>query len=134
MRDKLDNLIGQFGDAVLGFGRVLKQDKNEYIRDSAIQRFEFSFELGWKALKSFLEVEKGIRVYSPRDAIKEAFRVGLIDDDPTWLKMMETRNLTSHVYNEGMAETIYNSLPQYLGLLEKLAKELGAGAPKSGLS
>lgn len=126
MKDRLVNLIGQFRDAVLSFDRVLKQDENEYIRDSAIQRFEFAFELAWKVLKSFLELEKGIRVYSPRDAIKEAFRVGLIEDDPNWLKMMETRNLTSHVYNEKMAETIYKSLPQYLELLKKLTKELEA--------
>ena len=124
MKDKLQHLAGQFRDAVARFDKVLKEDKNEFIRDSAIQRFEFSFELAWKTLKAFLESEKGIRVYSPRDAIKEAFKVGLIWDDPNWLKMMETRNLTSHVYNEKMAEDIYKSLPKHLGLLKTLSINL----------
>ena len=123
MKSKLDNLVCQLKDACIKFEDVMKQKKNEYIRDSAIQRFEFTFELTWKNLKAYLE-EKGVRVYSPKDAIKGAFQVGLIEEDPKWLEMIETRNLTSHVYKEAMAEKVYSSLGGYIPLIKKLVKDI----------
>ena len=123
MKSKLDNLVCQLKDACIKFEDVMQQEKNEYIRDSAIQRFEFTFELTWKNLKAYLE-EKGVRVYSPKDAIKGAFQVGLIEEDPKWLEMIETRNLTSHVYKEAMAEKVYSSLAGYIPLIKKLVKDI----------
>lgn len=123
MRSKLDNLISSLGDAFAKLQKALEKEKDEYIRDSAIQRFEFTFELTWKTLKACLE-EKGIRVYSPRDAMKGAVQVGLIADDPRWLGMIRTRNLTSHVYNEAMAEGIYAALFDYVPLIRKLLEDL----------
>lgn len=123
MSGKLQNLILQFEKAVVKFTDVLKQEKNEYIRDSAIQRFEFTFELSWKAMKAYLE-EQGIIVYAPRDSIKGAFQAGLIEDDSVWLEMIELRNLTSHTYNESTAEEIYSALPDTLESFQKLLHSL----------
>jgi len=120
MSSKLANLIRQVGVAYDRFDDVMNQDKNEYIRDSAIQRFEFTFELAWKMLKTYLEKEKGVLAYSPRDAIKGAFQVGVIEDDEKWISMIETRNMTSHVYNEATAEKVYAALKGYLQLFKKL--------------
>ena len=123
MKSKLDNLKKQLHDALIKFKDVMQKEKDEYIRDSAIQRFEFTFELCWKTLKAYLG-EKGVRIYSPKDAIKEAFQIGLIDEDPKWLAMIETRNLTSHVYNEAMAEKVYEALADYIPLIDSLIKKL----------
>jgi nucleotidyltransferase substrate binding protein (TIGR01987 family) len=119
---KKKRLIRQFQDAVSRFNDVLQKPKDEYIRDSAIQRFEFTFELAWKVLKACLE-EKGLLVYSPRDAFRGAFQVGLIENEPGWLEMVETRNLTAHVYDEKLAEEVYDSLSAYLPLFQKLAEK-----------
>ncbi|MFH0800027.1 MAG: HI0074 family nucleotidyltransferase substrate-binding subunit [Pseudomonadota bacterium] len=124
MKNKLTNVIKQFQDAVGKLDDVMQQKKDEYMRDSAIQRFEFTFELAWKAMKAFLEKEKGLKVYSPRDAIKAAFQVSLIGEDNTWIEMIETRNLTSHVYHEETAERVYHSIPRYLPLFKKLGEDI----------
>src|SRR3989337_3793326 len=105
MSSKFQAILHQFERAVGKFSDVLEQEKNEYIRDSAIQRFEFTFELAWKTLKAFLE-EQGITVYSPRDSLRSAFQIGLIGETPAWLGMIELRNLTSHTYNEAIAGEI----------------------------
>lgn len=126
MKSKLENLIKQLREAFKRFEDVMQKEKDEYIRDSAIQRFEFTFELVWKTLKVYLESEKGLRVYSPRDAVKSAFQVGLIGDDIKWIEMIETRNLTSHVYNEEIAEKVYKSISSYLPLIRKLVDDLSA--------
>ena len=121
MNDKFKNTFNQLKDAFASFEDVMKQEKNEYIRDSAIQRFEYTFELTWKLLKIYLE-EKGIKVYAPRDVIKESFQVGILPDDITWLNMLETRNQTSHLYKKSMAEDVYGKLPLYLKLIDNLMK------------
>ncbi len=55
MSNKLQNLVCQFERAVDRISDALAQERNDYIRDAAIQRFEFTFELAWKTLKAFLE-------------------------------------------------------------------------------
>jgi hypothetical protein len=42
---KADSLLADFDRAVVRFAVVLEQPQNEFIRDAAIQRFEFCFEL-----------------------------------------------------------------------------------------
>lgn len=125
MSNKFQAILQQFERAVGKFSDVLEQEKNEYMRDSAIQRFEFTFELAWKTLKAFLE-EQGITVYSPRDSFKGAFQVGLLDEETTWLETIELRNLTTHTYNESTAEEIYAALPRILVLYKKLLESLKA--------
>ena len=123
MSSKLESLTSQLKSAVARFTAVMQKEEDEYIRDSAIQRFEFTFELAWKTLRAYLG-EKGVRVDTPRDTFKEAFQIGMIDDDPGWLEMIKTRNMTSHIYNEKMAEGVYAVLPAYLPLFKKLVDVL----------
>ncbi len=123
MNSKSEKVAQQFTDALLRLKQVLQKPKDEFIRDSAIQRFEFTYELAWKAIKANLE-EKGVSVYSPRDAIRAAFQNGLIADDPLWLQMVETRNQSSHAYGEPLPEQVYAKLSGYLPLFDALSMTL----------
>lgn len=125
MNSKLENLKNHLKKAFTRFQEIMLEKKSEIVRDSAIQRFEFTSELVWKTLKACLE-EKGARgLYFPKDIIRSAFQARIIDDDPQWLAMVDTRNLTSHIYNENMAEKAYKELPAYLPLIKKLIENLG---------
>ena len=76
--------------------------------DSTIQRFEFTVELAWKLLKSYLEFKGIPGISTPIDTIKEANLVGLLDDKgDDWIKMLRGRNLTSHTYDAANAEDAY---------------------------
>ena len=77
--------------------------------DGTIQRFEFALELTWKTLRRLLEV-KGRSISLPRDALKEAYAAGWLDDEDKWLEMLRDRNETSQIYNEEMARRIYNNI------------------------
>lgn len=116
-------LLKTFSQAVGQLEAALKQPKDEFIRDSAIQRFEFTFELSWKLLKVFLETE-GMQARSPREAIQGSFQVGFIPDDPGWLGLIELRNLTSHTYDRKIAERVYRQLPGALKRFRALSKKL----------
>lgn len=71
-----------------------------------IQGFEYTHELAWKTLKDFLEA-RGVReLYGSRDSTRAAFRARLIENGDTWMDMIQSRNLTTHTYNETTAAQI----------------------------
>lgn len=91
--------------------------------DGTIQRFEFSFELTWKAIK-IVAFYFGSDHRSPRDALKAAYGFGWIDDEAIWLEMLKDRNLCSHTYREDIANSVYRKLPTYALAMRKLAMTL----------
>jgi nucleotidyltransferase substrate binding protein (TIGR01987 family) len=85
-----------------------------------VQAFEFTFELGWKAVKDFL-YEQGLNTSYPREAIKEGFKTEIIKDGHTWLHMLEKRNELSHTYNEAVAEQAIDIIKhQYYPAIEQV--------------
>ena len=123
MSDKLRNLLRLLNTALSRLDLALAQPVNEFVRDSSIQRFEFIFELFWKSLKAYAE-ESGLEAFSPRDSIRIAFQLGVIQESPEWFRMLEDRNLTSHTYNETTADSIYSHLPTYTRLVRQALEEL----------
>ena len=65
-----------------------------------IQAFEYTHELAWNTLKDFLEGRGAPKIYGSRDATKEAFKAGLIENGEIWMDMIISRNRTTHTYNE----------------------------------
>lgn len=117
---KFQATIQEFRDSVEELAQVLQKPKDEFMRDSAIKRFELAFDLSWKAIKAFLE-EKGVFCVSPLGCFKESYRQGLIEFEEAWVEMVKTRNKTAHTYDEKLAEEVYNNLPQTLIMFKKLA-------------
>lgn len=121
---KFEAITNQLIQAVARLEEVLKMKTSDVIKDSAIQRFEFSLDLAWKTLKAFLEEKNGILVNSPKEAFREAFRQGLIEYEENWLTMVDLRNQTVHTYNQDLADKIYSQLPIFLPLFKSLLGKL----------
>ncbi len=91
-----------------------------------VKAFEYTFELGWNTLRDLLRSRGNTgMILGSRDAIREAFSAGLLNDGPVWMEMVRDRNLTSHVYNRSTAEAITSNiscryLPAFQGLREQL--------------
>ena len=105
-RQRLDERIDDFTKASRRLSEACEQPVNSFIRDSVIQRFEFCWELSWKLLKLRLDV-LGVVVLNPRDVFKEALVAGLIHDGNAWSEAQRMRNLSSHTYDEKLAELVY---------------------------
>lgn len=86
---------------------VAKKDLSDLEKAGVIQIYEFTFELGWKTVKDFLE-DKDVIVKFPRDTIKEGFRYEIIKNGDVWMDMLEKRNLMSHTYDDQKAQLAYN--------------------------
>ena len=88
-------------------------------RDAVIQRFEYTFEALWKTGKLFLREIEGLEIGSPKGVIRGFLQVGMFTEDQTALAltMVDDRNLTSHTYNEGLAEQIYDQVGYYADVM-----------------
>lgn len=90
-----------------------------------IQGFEYTHELAWNTLKDFLE-DRGVQaLYGSRDTTRVAFRTGLIENGETWMEMIQSRNLTSHTYNEATADQVIGAiLDSYFAAFQALRTTL----------
>lgn len=73
-----------------------------------IQAFEYTHELAWKTLKDFLAERGNNEIFGSRDASREAFSLGIITQGEIWMDMIKSRNQTTHVYDESVAQQITN--------------------------
>lgn len=83
----------------------------------AVQAFEITQELSWKVMKDFLESQGKTDLFGSKTVVREALNVGLIANGEEWLRTIESRNKTSHIYDEKeillILEIVFN---QYLSL------------------
>lgn len=71
-----------------------------------IQAFEFTHELAWNLMKDYFFWQGNAAITGSRDASREAFAKGLLEDGEGWMAMIKSRNQTSHTYNQAVAEAI----------------------------
>jgi nucleotidyltransferase substrate binding protein (TIGR01987 family) len=102
---------------------VLEVPETDVSRDAAIQRFEFCFELAWKAIQERAR-DEGLDCQSPKGCFKLAFKSSWIENEQGWLAMLADRNQTTHTYDEELAKEVFRRLPAYLPLLRELLDKL----------
>jgi nucleotidyltransferase substrate binding protein (TIGR01987 family) len=103
-------------NALNSLDKALAEPFNEFVRDAAIQRFEYCYELCWKMLKRVLAEDQGIEtvsVLSRRDLFRLAAEKQLITDPLIWFEFHKARNETSHTYNETKANEVYTATREF---------------------
>lgn len=119
-----DIKLNHFKNAIANLEEVMAENKTSIVRDSAIKRYEICYELAWKSVQEFLKNE-GLEICkSPKQCFKEGFQQGLIIDEEGFVDMIENRNLTTHTYDEELAEMVYQKITKYLLLFKELFREL----------
>ncbi len=104
---------------------IADENLNEMETQGLIKSFEYTYELAWKTLQDLLK-DKGYKdVTGPKPVIKQSFQDGYIADGEAWMRMHESRNLTSHTYDEETAGEIVEKIrSEYFFLLKNLRKTL----------
>lgn len=98
---------------------------NEREQQGLIKAFEYTFELAWNTLRDLLRSQGNATLLGSRDTLREAFRLGLIDDGEAWMLMIQDRNLTSHTYNRATADAIASHIGgSYLDCFRQLRRTL----------
>lgn len=117
--EKLELKINDAARALTTLREIVDEPYSVIVRDAAIQRFEYSFEIFWKLIKEYLKTREGIICNSPKSCFKEAFKTELLTEEETMdaLLMTDDRNLTTHTYHEEIADEIYHSIREYCKLM-----------------
>ncbi len=104
---------------------------NDFLRDSCIQRFEYTYELAWKMLKRYLEMNEPtselIDSLNFSDLIRRGNEKGLLLNDwSKWRIYREARNKTSHTYDEKVADDVFFVIPDFMQEAEFLYEKISA--------
>ncbi|MGC9344045.1 MAG: nucleotidyltransferase substrate binding protein [Bacteroidales bacterium] len=118
--------FSNFNKALTQLERFVKHSElNEMEEQGLIKAFEYTYELAWKSLQDLLK-EKGYRdIIGPKPVIEQSFQDGYIEDGEAWMRMHNSKNLTSHTYNnETAAEIIKKIREEYLSLFTNIRSRL----------
>ena len=124
-RDRFEIARTQYNRALDRLHEVVVLDESDIIRDSLIQRFEFTYELAWKCMFYWL-LDQGEKVPEmQKPIIAAAFRCELIVDPKLWEDIKKQRDETSHTYDEDKAVNVTafvrsKALPAFDTLRQKL--------------
>jgi len=103
------------------------KENYESFRDSLVQRFEYSIDNFWKFLKIYLqERHEMMTAASPKAILRDAFVANIIskEESDALIDCVKDRNLTSHTYNELLAEDIASKIPKYHDLMKKIIERI----------
>ena len=102
------------------------QRMHRIIRDSAIQRFEYTYEEFWKFLKEYLREFYGSEVETSKKIFREAQKANLCNDEEVahLLMMVDDRNKTSHQYDEAIIDEIFGRIKTYYDLMSDILERI----------
>lgn len=131
--------LGNFNKAFTQLGEAVVLSRSRELskleKQGVIQVFEYTYELAWSVLRDFLRWQGNTAITGSRDAIREAFAAGLIEEGELWMQMLQDRNRTSHTYNEETAEEILNNIfSHYHALFAALKKRMDVEVRTHGLA
>lgn len=122
--DKVKNFLRSVHRLQESIEMYQQQPSNDIIRDGMIYRFRIAAELSLKAAKEYL-LDQGVanELNFPKQVLKSAYGNQMIHDENVWLDMLESRNRTSHIYDDRIAAKIAKDISiRFLPVLEDLAE------------
>jgi nucleotidyltransferase substrate binding protein (TIGR01987 family) len=96
------------------------------LRNGQAQKFEYTLELAWKAIKNFLKQQEGIDESSPKKVVKAFYLAGYLAEG-AYLEMIQAiddRNKLSHIYERREFESIVERLPRHVSMLQGILQTL----------
>jgi len=104
-----------------------QRELSQLEKQGVIQAFEFTHELAWNVLKDYLEDQGEQSIRGSKDATRSAFKVSLITEGELWMAMIQSRNISSHTYDEETAELLFIAIvddyyPLFLALRSEMER------------
>lgn len=132
---RFSNFKKAFGQLDSAVKLCQTRDLSDLEKQGLIQAFEYTYELSWNLIRDYFRWQGNANIVGSRDAIREAFANGLVEDGEGWMRMLKDRNRTSHTYNEETArEILENILTQYHSLFATLKTRMDQEAEKYDLA
>lgn len=124
----LKNAVNRLGEVIIRYNNDVTDN---VVRDSLIQRFEFTYSIALKTIKKYLIerafVIEDVNEMSFNEMVRTANQLNLLNSNlETWSEYRKMRNLSSHTYDEEIALKVVGVIPEFydevLYLVDKLKK------------
>lgn len=119
-REKAQEILTDLKSAFARLQEALELEENLIVKDAAIQRFEFTFELCWKLMQAVAKFKGAETTGSVRDSIRTAAQLGTVDDSQPWFDFHDERNKASHTYDLEMADEVFQKVKEFPPLVHRL--------------
>ncbi len=120
---ELQNLVKNLRKANKRLKEAARAQSTRMNKDATIQRFEFTFELAWKALQEYIR-DQGFDCNSPKSCIREGAKLEIIHNPEDWFEFLKARNLIAHTYNTKLADKVYRKAVKFSKESDILLKKL----------
>lgn len=120
----LDNALRTLDEIII---RYDKEKKDDAIRDAVIQRFEYSYSLCIKMLIRFLQSQATDLpdTLTFNETIRKANQMGLLFSNlEKWTDYRQKRNMSSHTYEESIANEVVSVVKDFQKDANFLLKKL----------
>ena len=102
MEEKFYRRFQSYRDSLAALSEARTRDLSDsFVLSGTGAKFSITFDLAWKVMKDIIVQYHMISDFptgSPREVLRKAFEVGLIEDD-IWMEMLKVRNEISHDYD-----------------------------------
>lgn len=125
----LSSLVNAVAALKRAIDRHAGDPADEEVRDSVIQRFEFTYDLSHKMLRRVLEhtmanAEEISQLTFP-GLIRTGWEQGLVPSAwPVWDEFRKLRNITSHTYDREKAIATAAKVPAFLDEASEMTRRL----------
>lgn len=124
-QQRLDNYVRALAQLRSAVTLAAERDLSELEQQGMIQAFEFTHELAWNVMKDYFFFQGASQITGSRDATRQAFSVGLLEDGEGWMEMIQSRNQSSHTYNRATALALVERITsRYAALFEQFSERM----------
>ena len=106
----------------------MRDANDDFVLSSTVQKFNLTFDISWKVMKDIIVNYHGVQTFasgSPRETLRTAHSVDLIDDD-IWLDMLDDRNALAHDYDGNLAKECFGKIVnEYIPVLKEFQEKAG---------
>jgi nucleotidyltransferase substrate binding protein (TIGR01987 family) len=109
-RQRFQNFNKAFSQLSSAAALAQQRPLSDLEQQGLINAFEFTHELAWNTLKDFLQERGAANLFGSKDATRQAFAAGLIENGEIWMAMIQSRNRTTHTYDQTTADEIARAI------------------------
>ena len=111
----IENALNSLKDACNEYNKT----ENEYVRDSVIQRFEYTYALAVKFIQRYIELnipnQEDLSTLTFNQLIRQANKMGiLLNNLDKWTIYRQKRNITSHTYDIKKAKEVISIVGDFI--------------------
>jgi len=119
----LKNLLTHFEWTIDRFEEILKNEKTDYYRDAALQRFTFTCDMAFKCIRS-LAAEQGKICETFQQCVEWTVDQKWVEEDIPGNEISESYNRASQKLKGDSADLEYEKLDSYCRLLKNIYKRM----------